>query len=60
MLFRSNNWDKIFAKSPQEVDDAKAEDEAFNAIKRYNDDPFGPPPSGGMSTQQGEALGTKK
>ena len=29
----SNSWDKIFGKkTPLEVDDAKAEDEAFNSI----------------------------
>ena len=29
----SNNWDAIFGpKTPKEVDDAKAEDEAFNSI----------------------------
>lgn len=30
----SDNWDKIFSKSPKEIDDAKAEDEAFEQIKK--------------------------
>ena len=33
-----NNWDKIFGKkTPQEMDDAKAEDEAFEYIKKLAD-----------------------
>ena len=33
-----NNWDKIFGKkTPQEVDDAKAEDEAFEHMKKIAD-----------------------
>ena len=33
-----NNWNKIFGKkTPQEVDDAKAEDEAFEYIKKLAD-----------------------
>ena len=30
----SSNWDTIFCKSPKEVDDAVAEDEAFKQIER--------------------------
>ena len=33
-----NNWNKIFGKkTPQEIDDAKAEDEAFEHIKKLAD-----------------------
>ena len=28
-----NRWDNIFKKSPKEIDDAKAEDEAFRAVE---------------------------
>jgi hypothetical protein len=28
-----NRWDSIFKKSPKEIDDAKAEDEAFKAVE---------------------------
>ena len=28
-----NRWDTIFSKSPKEIDDAKAEDEAFKLIE---------------------------
>ena len=27
-----NNWDNIFKKTPKEIDDSKAEDEAFESI----------------------------
>jgi hypothetical protein len=30
----SSNWDSIFRKSPKEIDDAVAEDEAFKQIER--------------------------
>jgi hypothetical protein len=30
----SSNWDAIFRKSPKEIDDAVAEDEAFKQIER--------------------------
>ena len=30
----SSNWDTIFRKSPKEIDDAVAEDEAFKQIER--------------------------
>ena len=30
----SSNWDAIFHKSPKEIDDAVAEDEAFKQIER--------------------------
>jgi hypothetical protein len=52
----ANNWDAIFKKSPREIDDAKAEQEEFDKIQQ--NDPFGPPPAGGMTTQQGESLGS--
>jgi hypothetical protein len=52
----SNNWDAIFRKDPKEIDDARAEDEEFNRIKQ--NDPFGPPPAGGMTTQDAEKLGS--
>jgi hypothetical protein len=29
----NNRWDNIFKKSPQEIDDAKAEDDEFKAIE---------------------------
>ena len=33
-----NNWEKIFGKkTPQEIDDAKAEDEAFEYMKKLAD-----------------------
>ena len=33
-----DNWNKIFGKkTPQEIDDAKAEDEAFEHIKKLAD-----------------------
>ena len=33
-----NNWDKIFGKkTPQEIDDAKAEDEAVEYMKKLAD-----------------------
>ena len=35
-----NNWDAIFKKTPQEVDDQKAEDEAFQEIQRKQDNPI--------------------
>ena len=28
-----NRWDTIFSKSPKEIDDAKAEDEAFKIVQ---------------------------
>jgi len=28
-----NRWDNIFKKSPQEIDDAKAEDDEFEAVE---------------------------
>ena len=30
----SSNWDSIFRKPPREIDDAVAEDEAFQLIER--------------------------
>ena len=30
----SRNWDSVFSKSPKEIDDAVAEDEAFKQIER--------------------------
>ena len=34
----SNSWDKIFGeKTPKEVDDAKAEDDAFEQIQKQNE-----------------------
>ena len=30
----SSNWDSVFSKSPKEIDDAVAEDEAFKQIER--------------------------
>lgn len=31
----NSNWDKIFGKkTPQEIDDAKAEDEAFEQLEK--------------------------
>ena len=33
----SNSWDKIFGKkTPKEIDDAKAEDDAFEQIEKQN------------------------
>jgi len=32
----SNNYDKIFRKSPKEIDDALAEEEAFKQIETRN------------------------
>ena len=33
-----NNWDKIFkSKTPKEIDDSKAEDEAFEQIARISE-----------------------
>ena len=33
----SNNWDRIFKKkTPQEIEDQKAEDEAFEFVQKYN------------------------
>jgi hypothetical protein len=29
----ANNYDRIFRKTPKEIDDAKAEDEAFKQIE---------------------------
>lgn len=33
-----NNYDNIFRKTPQEIDDAKAEDAEFERIKREFDE----------------------
>jgi len=34
----SNSWDKIFGKkTPKEIDDAKAEDDAFEQIQKQNE-----------------------
>jgi len=32
----SSNWDVIFNKSPQEIDDAVIEDEAFKLVEERN------------------------
>jgi hypothetical protein len=32
----SSNWDAIFCKSPKEIDDAVAEDEAFKQVEERN------------------------
>ena len=33
----SNNWDRIFKKkTPQEIDDEKAEREAFEYLEKFN------------------------
>jgi hypothetical protein len=32
----SSNWDSVFGKSPKEVDDSVAEDEAFKLIEERN------------------------
>ena len=32
----SSNWDAIFRKSPQEIDDAVIEDEAFKFVEERN------------------------
>ena len=32
----SSNWDAIFRKSPQEIDDAVIEDEAFKLVEERN------------------------
>ena len=32
----SSNWDAIFRKSPKEIDDAVAEDEAFKQVEERN------------------------
>lgn len=32
----SSNWDAIFNKSPQEIDDAVIEDEAFKLVEERN------------------------
>ena len=32
----SSNWDAIFFKSPKEIDDAVAEDEAFKILEERN------------------------
>ena len=32
----SSNWDAIFCKSPKEIDDAVAEDEAFKILEERN------------------------
>ena len=33
-----DNWDKIFGKkTPKEIDDAKAEDDAFEQIEKQNE-----------------------
>ena len=32
----SSNWDAIFLKSPKEIDDAVAEDEAFKILEERN------------------------
>ena len=32
----SSNWDSIFRKSPQEIDDVVIEDEAFKLIEERN------------------------
>jgi hypothetical protein len=32
----SSNWDSIFRKSPKEIDDAVAEEEAFKLIEERN------------------------
>ena len=32
----SSNWDSVFRKSPKEIDDAVAEDEAFKQVEERN------------------------
>ena len=32
----NSNWDSIFCKSPKEIDDAVAEDEAFKILEERN------------------------
>ena len=32
----SSNWDSVFGKSPKEIDDAVAEDEAFKILEERN------------------------
>ena len=51
----SQRWDTIF-KQP---DTSKIADKVVQQVKEnLENDPFGPPPHGGMTTQQAEDLGS--
>lgn len=37
----NENWDRIFPRTPKELDDAQAEDEAFRQIEEHNERTLG-------------------